>query len=404
MSGATEDAWFDTPEEDARLEAVAAVGVLGTPPEERFDRITRLAQELLQAPMSYLNMVDRDSLVVKSPQPEPGPAPRYPYGTAFCEYTVHGEGLFEVPDARHDPRFRETPAVTHFGVGSYAGVPLRVPGGLAVGTLCVMHPEARSLSAEERSRLEALGRWAEGELREGLEEPVDAAGAASRAHELPSVHAGSVDATALALPFGEVSGDLYGWSGDDDAIVATLGDVMGKGPRAGAVAEALRSALHSGTADTDGGAAESPGEALRRVARELAPRLDELGAFVTLFHARIDTRTGVVEFADAGHGLTLHLSQAGTTTRLASHDMPLGLHDEAQGWAVQRVQLERGDILLSVTDGMLDAYDSTLASLDRIAEELRAQPAVPAFLDTMTARIAIARVDDDVTILAITFG
>ncbi|WP_368496704.1 SpoIIE family protein phosphatase [Herbiconiux sp. A18JL235] len=387
-------------QEDARLEALAAVGVLGTPPEERFDRITRLAQNLLDAPMSYLNMVDRDSLVVKSPQPEPGPAPRYPYGTAFCEYTVHGEGLFEVPDARHDPRFSETPAVTHFGVGSYAGVPLRVPGGLAVGTLCVMHPDARSLSAEERSRLEALGRWAEGELREGLEEPVDAAGAASQSRDLPSLHAGAVDATALALPFGEVSGDLYGWSGDGEAIVATLGDVMGKGPRAGAVAEALRTLLHPEA----GGAGESPDEALRRASREIAPRLDDLGGFVTLFHARIDTRTGVVEFADAGHGLTLHLSEAGATTRLASHDMPLGLQDDEHGWAVQRVQLERGDILLSVTDGMLDAYDSTLASLDRIAEELRAEPAVPAFLDSMTARIAIARVDDDVTILAITFS
>ena len=380
-------------QEDARLEALAAVGVLGTPPEERYDRITRLAQELLHAPMSYLNMVDRDSLVVKSPQPEPGPAPRYPYGTAFCEYTVHGDGLFEVPDARHDPRFSETPAVTQFGVGSYAGVPLRVPGGLAVGTLCIMHPEARSLSADDRSRLEALGRWAEGELRVGLEVPVDPADAGADALDRPTLHAGSVDATALALPFGEVSGDLYGWSGDD---------AMGKGPRAGAVAEALRASLHS-RARADGDA-ESPADALRRAARELAPRLDELGAFVTLVHARIDARTGVVEFADAGHGLTLHLGSTGTTTRLASHDMPLGLQDDEQGWSVQRVQLERGDILLSVTDGVLDAYDSTLASLDRVAEELRAQPAVPAFLDSMAARIAIARVDDDVTILAITFG
>ncbi|GAA2232849.1 hypothetical protein GCM10009851_17390 [Herbiconiux moechotypicola] len=97
----------------------------------------------------------------------------------------------------------------------------------------------------------------------------------------------------------------------------------------------------------------------------------------------------MVEFVDAGHGLTLHLGREGTTTRLTSYDMPLGLQAESDGWTVQQVHLEPGDVLLSVTDGVRDAYDSTLASLDRIAEELRVQPAVPAFLDTMTARIAI---------------
>ncbi len=396
-------------QEDARLEALEAVRVLGTPPEERFDRITRLAQDLLQAPMSYLNMVDRDSLVVKSPQPDPGPAPRYPYGTAFCEYTVHGEGLFEVPDARHDPRFSQTPAVTHYGVGSYAGVPLRVPGGFAVGTLCVMHPDARTLTAEERARLETLGRWAEGELREHLDEPVAAAGIRGEHPHRPSLHAGAVEATALELPFGQVSGDLYGWSGDDTTVVATLGDVMGKGSRAGAVAEALRTMLHSPGEPTPGAATEPLDDALRRAARALAPRLEELSAFVTLFHARIDARTGTVEYADAGHGLTLLVSAAGDTTRLSSHDMPLGLHDATDGWEVQTVHLRPGDLLLSVTDGVLDAYDSTLASLDSIVAELRAQPGVAAFFDTMTARILTARVapspaDDDVTVLAIRFG
>nr|WP_228508449.1 GAF domain-containing SpoIIE family protein phosphatase [Herbiconiux sp. VKM Ac-1786] len=370
--------------------------MLGTGPEERFDRITRLAQELLDAPMSYLNLVDDVSLVVKSPQVVGEPAPRYPYGTAFCEYTVHGTGLFEVPDARADPRFAQTPAVTQFGVRSYAGVPLRAGDGEAVGTLCVMHPEARSLSAAERVRLGELGRWAEGELRGGSGS-WGRSGSGSASVSVSVSSDGSV--SALSLPFGEVSGDLHAWERSGSAVTVTVGDVMGKGAVAGALAEELRAGLASSSS------ASGPAVALARAAASLEPRLASLGAFVTLFHARIDD-SGRVEYVDAGHGLTLIVpaSDADPVERLASRDLPLGVQDAASGWTPRTVQLQPGDTLISVTDGVLELDDSTLDSLLRLAGELRSRPDVGGFLDGVAARVEVAAVDDDVTVLVVAFG
>ena len=390
--------------ERERLAAVEASALLGTPPEERFDRITRFARELFDVPMSYLNLVDDASLVVKSPQ-EPGEAaPRFPYGAAFCEYTVHGTGLFEVTDASLDPRFAESPAVTAFGVRSYAGVPLRAGGGQAIGTLCILHPEPRRLTGEERGRLVDLGRWAEAEIRQGQGQgqgpaPEDAAVAAPAAgRQRPALHHGDLTATALDRPHGAVSGDLHAWAEGGDVVTATLADVMGKGAAAGALAEALRRSLYEGPDGTE----VPPATALSTAARALGPQLAEAGSFVTLFHARVDTRSGDVEYVDAGHGLTLHLRASGTVERLSSHDLPLGLQDAAEGWTTGTLRLEPGDALVSVSDGVLDVYDSTLASLDRVVADLRAERDVEAFLDAFSVKVGVARVDDDVTVLVVT--
>jgi hypothetical protein len=300
---------------------------------------------------------------------------------------VHGSGLFEVPDARADPRFAETPAVTQFGVRSYAGVPLRTGDGEAVGTLCVMHPEARRLTADERARLGELGRWAEGEIRVGR-----SSGSPARSGSRAVRSDGSV--SALSLPFGEVSGDLHAWERSGSAVTVTVGDVMGKGAVAGALAEELRAGLAS--------SASGPAVALARAAASLEPRLASLGAFVTLFHARIDD-SGRVEYVDAGHGLTLVVPASDTepVERLASRDLPLGVQDAASGWAPRTVQLQPGDTLLSVTDGVLELDDSTLDSLLRLADELRARPDIGGFLDGVAARVEVAAVDDDVTVLVV---
>lgn len=64
-----------------------------------------------------------------------------------------------VPDAAQDPRFKDNPLVTgepHIRI--YAGVPLRVPGGQALGTLCLIDRAPRDLSADERERLTKLAR------------------------------------------------------------------------------------------------------------------------------------------------------------------------------------------------------------------------------------------------------
>jgi GAF domain-containing protein len=123
--------------EDDRLRALAALGVLDTSPEADFDEITRLASVLCRRPIALISFVDRDRQWFKS---RVGlDASQTPRDVAFCAHAIGQSGLFEVVDADADPRFRDNPLVTGPpGVKAYAGVPLLTTDGLALGTLCVI--------------------------------------------------------------------------------------------------------------------------------------------------------------------------------------------------------------------------------------------------------------------------
>src|SRR5271170_652865 len=95
--------------EPRRLAALHALNVLDTPPEERFDRITRLAARILGVPMAYIALVDQNRLFMKS---------RYgsdmvetPRDVAFSAYTILEDKQLVVPDAQSDPRFADNPLV-----------------------------------------------------------------------------------------------------------------------------------------------------------------------------------------------------------------------------------------------------------------------------------------------------
>ena len=87
-----------------RAEALDRLGLLGTGAEERFDRITRLASQEFGLDLALVNLVGEDSLWAKS-QPVGVQFGTTPFGVAFCEHTVRGTGLLEIPDAAADPRW-----------------------------------------------------------------------------------------------------------------------------------------------------------------------------------------------------------------------------------------------------------------------------------------------------------
>ncbi|HMS80005.1 MAG TPA: GAF domain-containing protein, partial [Burkholderiaceae bacterium] len=135
------------PRESERLAVLRELGVLDTPPEPAFDDLTGLARDLLGAPMAMVSLVDADRQWYKSAQGTDlrGTAREH----AFCAHAIATEGLFEVPDARVDPRFADTPLVAGAtGARFYAGVPLRVRG-LPMGTLCVLDTRVRRLDDRE---------------------------------------------------------------------------------------------------------------------------------------------------------------------------------------------------------------------------------------------------------------
>lgn len=149
--------------EDARLASLYAFDVLDTGPEEAFDRITRIAKTVLQVPISTVTFVDRDRQWFKSRQGID--ATESPRDISFCTRAIELDEPLIVPDARLDPRFKNSPLVTGSPwVRFYIGVQLKDRDGFNVGTLCCIDTEPRIVTAHQVAVLHDLARLVVDEL------------------------------------------------------------------------------------------------------------------------------------------------------------------------------------------------------------------------------------------------
>ena len=153
-----------TPEnEPSRLKALRALNILDTAPEERFDRLTRLAKRLFGVPIALVSLVDDKRQWFKSAQGLD--VKETPREISFCGHAILGDEMFLVADAELDHRFADNPLVTGSpNIRFYAGVPLSVPNGSKLGTLCLLDREPRVLSQEDRELLEDLAKMAQQEM------------------------------------------------------------------------------------------------------------------------------------------------------------------------------------------------------------------------------------------------
>lgn len=130
-----------------RLNAVRATGLLDSPVEPVYDRITRAAADALDAPFSVVSLVDADRQFYKSgvglgdmsdPQNR-----QTPLDQSICQYAVADRAPLVLEDARNDPVFKKHPVVRSGAIAAYLGIPLIDPEGHAVGTLCVFDNKPR---------------------------------------------------------------------------------------------------------------------------------------------------------------------------------------------------------------------------------------------------------------------
>ncbi len=113
-------------DEPRRLIALKRYDLLDTPPEEAFDRITRLAAGILGMPVSLITLVDETRQWFKSRHGFDAPWTRREI--SFCTYTILDTEGMVVRDATADERFRANPLVTGApNIRFYAGVPLVTP-------------------------------------------------------------------------------------------------------------------------------------------------------------------------------------------------------------------------------------------------------------------------------------
>jgi EAL domain-containing protein (putative c-di-GMP-specific phosphodiesterase class I) len=141
--------------EEARLNALRHLNLLDSAPSDSFDRLTRLASQLLSAPVSTISLTDRDRQWFKSKVGVD--LTEIPREQAPCAYAIEGAGVFVVPDLTADPRFIGSP-LAEAGIRFYAGAPLFTREGHGLGTLCVVDDKVRDLrDGEEQVLLDLAG-------------------------------------------------------------------------------------------------------------------------------------------------------------------------------------------------------------------------------------------------------
>ncbi len=153
----------------SRLGALRALNVLDTPPEERFDRITRLTARVLKVPIALISLVDASRQWFKS---RAGiETTQTPLSMSICKYTIADEKILVIPDLSLDARFATNPLVTNPpNLRFYAGVPLFSSSGAALGTLCVLDTAPRNFDTNDLAILTEFAAIAQAELQHGSQE------------------------------------------------------------------------------------------------------------------------------------------------------------------------------------------------------------------------------------------
>ncbi len=134
----------------ARLAAVHATGLLDTEIEAAFDRLTKLAVELVGIAAAFISLVDENRDFYKSACGfgEPFATARQIEGPTFCHYTVALAEPLVIPDTRADERYRHLPTVESLGVAAYVGIPLLFDGQV-IGAFCAIDTEPRAWSRRD---------------------------------------------------------------------------------------------------------------------------------------------------------------------------------------------------------------------------------------------------------------
>ncbi|HRW05199.1 MAG TPA: PAS domain S-box protein [Caldilineaceae bacterium] len=142
-----------------RRQALLATGLLDSPPEAEFDRLTRLACRLLHVPVSLISLVDDQRQFFKSAQglAEPWASRREtPLSHSFCKHVVFTDEPLVVSDARIDIRLCENLAINDLQVVAYLGIPLRTPEHIVIGSLCAIDSQPRNWSEKDVQTLSDL--------------------------------------------------------------------------------------------------------------------------------------------------------------------------------------------------------------------------------------------------------
>lgn len=130
--------------EAARLSRITDMGLLDSAADEVLDHIVAMAAHSFEVPIALVSIVSEHRQWFRAGTGlEESDTSRE---ISFCTHSILTPEVFQVPDARLDPRFMDNPLVTgEPHIRFYAGVPLVTADGLALGTLCIIDDKPRPL-------------------------------------------------------------------------------------------------------------------------------------------------------------------------------------------------------------------------------------------------------------------
>lgn len=213
-----------------RLAALERYDILDTPEEDAFERVAALIQLVFRVDTSVVSMIDGHRQWYKAARGTPNTG--VPIEETFCRLTVEADAPLVIADASKDDRLKDNPHVTGDAhVRFYAGVPLRTPEGVTIGTLCAIDSQPREFSPHDTEVLEGLARIVMNELelrrlatidgltgvltRRAFKEDARKFVAQARRHRT------RLSAVAFDLDHFKKVNDTYGHAAGDKVLVAT---------------------------------------------------------------------------------------------------------------------------------------------------------------------------------------
>jgi serine phosphatase RsbU (regulator of sigma subunit) len=375
--------------------------VLGSPRQERYDRMTRLACNMFDVAFATIAIADGDSFWAKSTFADWGREFALP--PELFRAAMQADSTLVIPDLNADETAGSLRAAVDGTIRFFAGAPLRNSQGIEIGAFCIGDRRARTLDDGLLAVFADLTEW----VRREMITSSDASRArALQQRLLPSgfPRIPGYQMQAMCTRAGSVGGDFYDWQPlGGDRVVFTVADVVGKGTAAAIMSATLRGALRSAIADAAAATCEdAPGlaRAVTRAADVLRPDLQATGKFATAFVAMLSPAEHRLSWVDAGHGLAVLNSAGGAATWLGRGDPALGIRGSAT-WTEHSTVFRPGDTLLVFSDGLFELGDTTVQSLGDVQGLVSREGTADRVIATLGELAADGVPTDDITAVAI---
>ncbi|MGA2723109.1 MAG: SpoIIE family protein phosphatase [Bryobacteraceae bacterium] len=399
------------PKASAPMQALIRAGqelAENRPLADLFPVILDLAIQAVNAQRGVLLILEGGTLVPRAHKGE-----GFRISTAVRDRVLNEKSSILVRDAQLDDAFKGRMSIVEHKVHTMMAVPLQTKQRI-IGLIYLDSPFVlREFTTDDLSLLTVMAnvaairienaRLAEVEEAERImQRDLTQAGEIQR-HVLPdeAPRVPGADLAGFNAACRTVGGDYYDFFPYAGSRVGlALGDVSGKGMPASLMMMALHARVQV--------LAEDPGDLASLMTRLNKATCAKCPAnrFITFFFSVLDTETGELAFANAGHNPPIVVRAAGELQMLEGGGPVLGILPAAP-YTEQCAHLDRGDLLVLYSDGVTDANNANFDEFgeDRFIEVLkrhRHQPAadiVAAVTNALAEFAAGAPQGDDITLV-----